>query len=153
MREAQRQVRTIYMGGLIGQSVSALLWGASAAVASTSSLPPDNPLRELAIEVAIVAPLMIPLAAAAALDRPEYFYPAMAIAVGAHCLPFAFLYGMRHFLALGAAMIVVGLLAGVYLPARAIAVAWAVVAMLLGFGLAGYAQYARESGSRARTAT
>lgn len=184
VREAQRQVRTIYMGGLIGQSVSALLWGASAAVASTSSLksgaialvvggffifpltqlalriagrpaslPPDNPLRELAIEVAIVAPLMIPLAAAAALHRAEYFYPAMAIAVGAHYLPFAFLYGMRHFLALGAAMIVVGLLAGVYMPSRAIAVAWAVAAMLLGFGLAGYAQYARESGSRARSAT
>lgn len=71
VRDAQRQVRTIYMGGLIGQSVSALLWGASAAVASTSSLRAGAvalvvggffifPLTQLALRIAGRPPSLPP---------------------------------------------------------------------------------------------
>lgn len=180
---AQREMRQAFLGGAVGQSVSALLWLGGGLFALTHGprvamlfvalagmfiFPvtrmllklmgergdaPGNPLMGLGWQVAIPAALLLPLVFAATAYRETWFFPALLVAIGAHYLPFAFLYGMRHFLALGAAMIVVGLLAGVYMPSRAIAVAWAVAAMLLGFGLAGYAQYARESGSRARSAT
>jgi hypothetical protein len=102
------------------------------------SLPKDNPLRELAIEVAIVAPLMLPLVGAAALYRLDWFYPAMMIAVGAHYLPFAFLYGMRHFLVLGGAMFACGLLIGLYASSLSLAGAWFTAALLVVFAIVGW---------------
>jgi hypothetical protein len=169
VREAQKQVRTVYLGGLVGQLVSASIWAASAAVATAgsmragavtlvvagffifpltqlvlrvigrpASLPAGNPLRGLAIQVAIVAPLMVPLAAAAALHRIEWFYPAMMLAVGAHYLPFAFLYGMRHFLALGTLMMVPALLVGAYAPELSLAAAWLTAALLAAFAVIGF---------------
>ena len=68
--EAQREVRTVYLGGFVGQLVSALIW----------------------------------LAGAAALHKPGWFYPASMIIVGAHYLPFVFLYGMKTFAVLAAAL-------------------------------------------------
>jgi hypothetical protein len=175
--EAQRQVRMTYLGGFVGQLVSAVVWGASAAVASAASmragafalvaagffifpltqlvlrlggrpasLPRDNPLRELAIEVAVVAPLMLPLAGAAALHRVEWFYPAFMVAVGAHYLPFAFLYGMRQFVALGSMLVALGLLVGVYAPQWAVAAAWATAALMLVFAFLGLALVSKEIG-------
>lgn len=176
VREAQRQVRTVYLGGLVGQLVSAAVWGVSAAVATAvslragavalfvagffifpvtqvvlrlagrpASLPAGNPLRELAIQVAIVAPLMLPLAAAAAVHRIEWFYPAMMMAVGAHYLPFAFLYGMRHFLALATLMMAPALLVGVYAPGLSLVAAWFTAALLAAFAVVGYRSVSREA--------
>jgi len=116
-----------------------------------ASLPKDNPLRELAIEVAIVAPLMLPLVGAAALFRLEWFYPAMMIAVGAHYLPFAFLYGMRHFLVLGSAMFACGLFIGLYASGLALTGAWVTVVLLVVFALVGWYRVRgeRETGTDA----
>ena len=172
--DAQRQVRSMYLGGLIGQLVSAAVWMCSAASASLYSmkagiiamviggffifpltqlvlklsgrpaaLPADNPLKELAVEIAVIAPLMLPLAGAAALYKIEWFYPAMMIAVGAHYLPFAFLYGMRHFTALAVAMIAVGLLVGIYTPQLSVVAAWFASAMLIIAAFVGYHAWQR----------
>ena len=173
--DAQRQVRCMYLGGLIGQLVSAAIWICSAAFASQHSLkagiialvvggffifpitqlvlklsgrpaalPAENPLKELAIEVAVIAPLMLPLAGAAALYRIDWFYPAMMIAVGAHYLPFAFLYGMRHFIVLAVMMIVTGLLIGIYAPHLSILSAWATAAMLVIAAFVGFHAWRKE---------
>jgi hypothetical protein len=183
VREAQKQVRTVYMGGLVGQLVAAAVWAVSAAVATAgslrggaialvvggffifpltqlalrlagrpASLPAGNPLRELAVEVALVAPLMLPLAAAAALHRAEWFYPAMMLAVGAHYLPFAFLYGMRHFLALGTLMMVPALLVGVYAPGLSLAAAWSTAVLLAAFAVIGFVAVSRETARERVTA-
>ena len=167
--DAQRQVRSMYLGGLVGQLVSAAVWICSATFASQYSmkagiiamviggffifpltqlvlkiggrpaaLPAENPLEELAVEVALIAPLMLPLAGAAALYKIEWFYPAMMIAVGAHYLPFAFLYGMRHFIALAVAMMAVGLLVGVYAPQLSVMAAWSTAAMLIVAAFVGF---------------
>lgn len=183
VRQAQRQVRGIYLGGFVGQLVSASVWAISAALATAgslrtgawalvlggffifpltqlvlrlsgrpASLPAENPLRELAIEVAIVAPLMLPLAAAAALHRVEWFYPAMMLAVGAHYLPFSFLYGMRHFLVLGTLMMLPALLVAVYAPELALAAAWFTAALLAGFAVIGRVAVSRELATGAATA-
>lgn len=173
---AQRQVRTIYVGGLVGQSVSSLIWLVSALLATgydlqvgavalivggffiypltqlalfatgrRASLPTDNPLRELAIEVALVAPLMLPLVGAAALYRLEWFYPAMMIAVGAHYLPFSVLYGMRHFLVLGGSMFTAGMLIGLYAREHSIYGAFLSVALLAVFAVVGWLRVKSES--------
>lgn len=174
--DAQYQVRSMYLGGLIGQLVSALVWSVSAICASQYSmkagiiamviggffifpltqlalkiagrpaaLPAENPLKELAVEVAIIAPLMLPLAGAAALYKIEWFYPAMMIAVGAHYLPFSFLYGMRHFIALAAALIIPGLLVGIYAAQHSNAAAWFSAGVLTIAAFWGYFAWRRES--------
>lgn len=137
---AQREVRTVYRGGSVGQLVSGLIWLASAAAATYGShragivllvvggffifpattlglrllggpwkLSRGNPLGGLAMQVAFVVPLCLPLVAGAAAHRIEWFYPAFMIVVGAHYLPFVFLYGMRLFWVLGFLMVGLGL--------------------------------------------
>jgi hypothetical protein len=59
-----------------------------------AKLGPDNPLNGLGMQVAFVLPLIIPIVIALAVHHVEWFYPAMMVAVGAHYLPFIFLYGM-----------------------------------------------------------
>jgi hypothetical protein len=73
-----------------------------------TSVTPANPLRELAPEVALVVPLVMPLAGAAMLHRVTWFYPAFMVIVGAHYLPFSFLYGRRAFLVLAGLLLIGG---------------------------------------------
>jgi hypothetical protein len=178
--DAQREVRSIYIGGSVGQVVSAILWAASAALTTwlspragilclifggmfifpltqlilrargrTASLTSANPLRELAMEIAFLIPLLFPLVGAAALHRATWFYPAMMIVVGAHYLPFSFLSGMRQFIPLSALMFSAGLLIGLYAPALAILGAWLTSILLLVFAFIGRAAASREDPRRA----
>ena len=79
------------------------------AMARKASLPPGNPFRELSIEVAFMVPLLLPLAIASTIHRAEWFYPAAAVVVGAQYLPFAFVYGMRLFMALSGTLVAIGI--------------------------------------------
>lgn len=72
------------------------------------ALRPGSPFGGLAMQVAFTVPLAVPLVLWAAQARQELFFPAMAIVVGAHYLPFAFLYGMREYLALAAILLGIG---------------------------------------------
>ena len=129
--EAQRDVRTTFVGGFAGQLVAGCIWAASAALGTWSShraaivalaaggvfifpitqlllrlmgrpasLPKGHPMNALAMQVAFLLPMGPPLVAAATLHRVNWFYPAFMLVVGAHYLPFVFLYGMRIFAAL-----------------------------------------------------
>jgi len=109
------------------------------AMGRRASLSPGNPLRELAMEVAFLVPLLLPLVGAAALHKPAWFYPAMMLVVGAHYLPFSFLYGMRAFLVLGSALFSAGLMIGLYAPGLAVHGAWFTAAALWVFAFAGRA--------------
>ena len=143
--DAQREIRTRYVGGFYGQLVSGVLWLASAGLAEwispraaistlviggffifpltelllrlsgqKLSLSADNALRILGMQVAFVLPLSMPLLIAVGLYRLTWFYPGMMILLGAHYLPFAFLYGMRIFWALGFLLVGAGLLIAMY---------------------------------------
>uniref|UniRef100_A0A832MLV5 Uncharacterized protein n=1 Tax=Eiseniibacteriota bacterium TaxID=2212470 RepID=A0A832MLV5_UNCEI len=168
VREAQREVRSVYLGGAPGQAVSGALWLASAALASAgaprramavlviggffiypvtmlllkllgrrASLARGNPLGALAMQVAFTVPAGLPLVWAATVHRAEWFYPSFMILVGAHYLPFVFLYGMRHFAVL-AGLLVAG---GVFLlaaPGAPLATGgWATGAVLVAFAALG----------------
>jgi uncharacterized protein DUF7010 len=83
-------------------------------VGRAASLPADNPFRWLAMQVAFTVPLSLPLVGAVTLHRVGWFYPALMIVVGAHYLPFTFLYGQSRWLVLGGVLLMAGVLIGLY---------------------------------------
>lgn len=64
-----------------------------------------NPLTHLGMQVAFVLPLSMPLLVPIARYNLGLFYPAMMVLLGAHYLPFVFLYGMRMFVGLTALLV------------------------------------------------
>jgi hypothetical protein len=145
--EAQREVRTVFIGGFWGQMVSAAVWLASAALAvwstpraaiiavvaggffifpltqlalwisgNRASLRRENPLGALGMQVAFIVPISMLLLAPVTAYRLNWFYPALMILVGAHYLPFVFLYGMRMFMFLATVLVGGGVLTALYVP-------------------------------------
>lgn len=143
--EAQKELRTAFLGGFVGQMISGLIWGLSAAVSAWVSpragmialfvvsamlfpltqltlrligrparLSPANTLGQLATQVAFTVPVGFLLVAAATLYRENWFYPASMIVVGAHYLPFIFLYGMWQFGVLAVLLVFGGVGIGLY---------------------------------------
>jgi hypothetical protein len=180
--EAQNEVRTVYLGGFVGQLVSAFIWFVSAAIATfvdpktgfwslaiggaaifpltqallriggrRASLAPNNPLRYLAMQIAFTVPLVLPVAGAAAINRPGWFYPACMVIVGAHYLPFVFLYGMKMFALLAAALISGGLAIGMLAPNEEVMGGWVGSAILFGFALVLFAAFKKGIVKEARS--
>lgn len=109
-----------------------------------ASLPRDNPLGALGMQVAFVVPLCLPIILAVAHHETHWFYPAFMVVVGAHYLPFVFLYGMRMFAVLGFGLVALAL--GVaHQPTWPMAgAAWLTAAVLLAAAVAGRAIVRRE---------
>ncbi len=136
VQDAQREVRTVFIGGFWGQLVSSAIWLASAALGiwatphaaivalvaggffifpvtqlllrltgGPASLPKDNPLGSLGMQIAFTLPLSMLLLVPVTQFRLNLFYPAFMVLLGAHYLPFTFLYGMRMFVPLCAVLV------------------------------------------------
>jgi hypothetical protein len=166
--DAQFEVRNAYLGGFVGQLVSALIWFASAAIATFvdpktgfwtlaiggaaifpltqvllrlagrgAALDRPNPLSKLGMQVAFTVPLALPVVGAATLHNLGWFYPACMIIVGAHYLPFIFLYGMKTFAVLAAALVGAGYAFGFAAPDQVVMGGWVGGAILFAaaFGL------------------
>lgn len=177
--DAQREIRQGYLGGFMGQLVSAALWLGSAAFATWISqgagirflvvggffiypltrlglavikprvqIPKDNPLNGLAMQVAFTLPLVLPVVGAAALYRTQWFYPAFMIVLGAHYLPFVFLYGMRMFAVLAAGLVTLGLTLALYVQLPFAAGGWITGVILLVFALLGRHVALREQAAK-----
>lgn len=160
--EAQREIRTVFLGGFPGALVAGTLWLVSAVLGTwrsptagvlaliiggmaifpgallvlkmmgrSSALSPENSLNQLATQVAFTIPASYPLIAAAATHNLNWFYPAMMVVVGAHYLPFMFLYGMWQYLVLAALLIVLGVHVGIARPHDFAAGAWVTAGVLL----------------------
>ena len=108
-----------------------------AAIGHRVAITPGNPLNGLAMQVAFTIPLALPVVGAAALYRLDWFFPAFMIIVGAHYLPFVFLYGMRLFAVLCASLVSAGLWLAMYAPPSFAAGAWVTSGLLLAFAFAG----------------
>jgi Family of unknown function (DUF7010) len=104
-------------------------------VGKQGKLGEDNPLNGLGMQVAFVLPLSLPLVYAAALHNPLWFYPAFMILVGAHYLPFVFLYGMSLFAVLCGVLVAAGLMLGLYGPPIFALGGWTTGGVLLLFSL------------------
>lgn len=145
--DAQQEVRSVYRDGVVGQTVSGLIWLLSAALGTwvsvrigaialavggvfifpltqlalrslggPATLRSENPLSGLAMQVAFIIPVSIPVIGAAVLYNVNWFYPAFMVIVGAHYLPFVFLYGMRAYAVLAGVLIAGGVTVGYLLP-------------------------------------
>jgi hypothetical protein len=76
-------------------------------------LPESNRLPVLSTFVALTIPLGIPLIFMATVgNNPNLFFPAFAVLVGAHFLPFIYIYGMKSFAILAAVLVGVGVMFG-----------------------------------------
>lgn len=166
--EAQREMRSAFLGGFMGQLVAALLWGVAAGLGTWGAknqcigflvtaglfifpltqlglrmigrpgrVGAENELYSLGAQVAIVLPLSLPVVGAATLYRIDWFFPAFMIVLGAHYVPFVFLYGMRMFGVLAAALWAGGLTLGLWIEAPFATGAWATTGLLLLFALLG----------------
>ena len=145
MQDAQREVRTVFIGGFWGQLVVSAMWLASAALGTwvtpraailalvasgffifpvtqlllrltggPASVSRDNPLNNLAMQIAFALPMTMLLLVPVTAFRVNWFYPALMVLVGAHYLPFTFLYGMRMFIPLSAVLIGGGIVIALY---------------------------------------
>lgn len=110
-----------------------------------AALPARNPLRELAIEAAFIVGPLLPLVGAASLYKPAWFYPGMMIVIGAHYLPFAFLYGMRQYLVLAAILVFGGFFIGFSDPQLSTVGAWFTGAVCLVFAVLAHAATRKET--------
>jgi len=172
--EAQRELRTRFVGGFYGQLVSGLLWLASAGLATWSTpraaivflvvggffifpttelllrlsgtrggLSAGNSLNSLGMQVAFVLPLSMPLLVPVGIYRLAWFYPALMILLGAHYVPFVFLYGMRMFAVLAALLVGGGVAIAMVGSASFATGAWCTAAVLLVFAFIGRATVRR----------
>jgi len=124
-------VLSLVFGGMLIFPLTLLLLRA---LGGPAGLPKDHPMNELGSQVALVMPLSMPVAGAAALFRLEWFYPAFMVLVGAHYLPFAFLYGMREFVALALLLVAGGCALALAGPGGFATGGWATGAALALFG-------------------
>ena len=100
-----------------------------------TTLQTENPLNEPAMQVAFIIPLTIPVIGAATLNNVNWFYPAFMVIIGAHYLPFVFLYGMREYAILAAILIAGGVTTGYVLPNTFTSGGWFTATTLLLFGV------------------
>ena len=166
IEEAQREMRTVFLGGSVGQAVSGAIWLVSAALGTLvsaryglialfvggcfifpltqlaiklsgrpASLKSGNPLEGLARQVAFIVPACLPVIAGAALYKVNWFYPAFMVVVGAHYLPFAFLYGMRKYAVLAEVLIAGGVAFAIWMPQKFAPAGWFAGAVLVLFAI------------------
>lgn len=176
--EAQREVRSAFMGGFVGQFVAGLIWALSAAAGAwvapalgmavlffvsmllfpltqlilrlmgrPARLSRGNTLGQLAAQIAFTVPIGFILVGAATLYQQNWFYPASMIVVGAHYLPFIFLYGMWQFGLLAGVLIAGGLGIGLYGPEVFSLGGWLSAAVLIIFAFAGRSALLKEERS------
>jgi hypothetical protein len=175
VKDAQKEVRTVYVGGFFGQFVSSSLWLVSAALGTwvsprvamielvccgffifpitqlllriagqRTSVRRANPFGQLAMQIAFTVPISMLLLVPICQFRLGLFYPAMMVIVGAHYLPFTFLYGMRMFLPLAAILISAGVVIAMYFPAPFSLGGWVSGATLFAFAMIGRILVQRE---------
>jgi hypothetical protein len=172
--DAQRENRFRFHGGFYGQLVSGVLWLVSAFLADTvgvksaiivlvlggfmifpateslvrlsgrKKLSEANTLWQLGMQVAFVLPFSMLLLVPVTQYSANLFYPALMILLGAHYIPFVFLYGMRLFAFLAAILIGGGVCLAMFGTNRFSAGAWGTGIVLVLFAFLGRKYAASE---------
>jgi len=180
VEDAQREVRTVFIGGFWGQLVSSAIWLASAALGywvtpraailtvvfggffifpatqlllrlagGPASVTRGNPLHYLGMQIAFTLPMCMLLLVPVTEFRLNLFYPALMILLGAHYLPFTFLYGMRMFIPLCATLVCSGVAIAHYLPGSFSVGGWICGLVLFVFACIGRATVQHEARGKA----
>lgn len=109
-----------------------------------SPLSAQNSLSQLGMQAAFVLPLSMPLLLPVSLYRLNWFYPAMMVLLGAHYIPFVFLYGMRMFAVMAALIAGGGLVIAMYWSSSFSIGAWYTGVILVLFAVVGRTIIRRE---------
>jgi hypothetical protein len=96
---------TLFVGGMLIYPVAV---GLCKAVGRPATVSRNNPLNASAKEVTVLFVLCMPFAYVVAQAKPEWFFPGMLLLIGGRYLTFHTLYGLKVFLAFGAALIAAG---------------------------------------------
>lgn len=125
-------ILALVLGGTLILPLSQLLLKAMGRPATLSR---ENPFGMLAMQIAFTIPFTYPLIAAATVHNTNWFFPAFLVVVGAHYLPFIFLYGMWQFGILAALLVGLGMAIGLFFPENFTLGGWAgaVVYLLAAF--------------------
>ena len=125
-------VVVLFLGGVL---IFPLTWTVIRLHGRPASLPAGHPMAGLAIQIAFTVPVGLVVVIAMLGGRSELFFPASTVVVGAHYLPFVFLYGMRLFAVLAAALVVPGLVLLLWVPVPLAVGGWTTGATLAVFAL------------------
>ena len=134
-------IAVLVLGGVL---IFPLTQGTLRLMGRPAGLPSGHPMNGLAMQAAFVLPLVLPLVGAAALFRIDWFYPAFMVALGAHYLPFVFLYGMWQYAVLAGALVLAGLALALYVPGAFALGGWVTGALLLSFAFVGRSAALRD---------
>ena len=113
-------------------------------VGSRSKLSSSNSLWQLGMQVAFVLPFSMPLLLPVSRFNLNLFYPALMILLGAHYVPFVFLYGMRMFAVLAAFLLGGGIIVAMHLSSSFSIGAWYTGVVLLIFAEMGRSLVRKE---------
>jgi hypothetical protein len=134
-------ILTVVVGGFFIFPLTEMLLRMAGA---RSVLSKENSLSSLGLQVALTLPISMTLLVPVSLYRLTWFFPGLMILLGAHYLPFVFLYGMRMFWVLSAALIGAGFVIAVYWSRNFSIGAWYTGAVLLLFSAIGRTIAQRE---------
>jgi hypothetical protein len=123
-------VATLFLGGMLIFPLTTLVLRLCG---RPSALPAGHPMAGLAMQVAFTVPIGIVVVMAMLHGRTDLFFPASMVIVGAHYLPFVFLYGMRLFAVLSTAMVGIGVLLLYGLPVPSGVAGWFTGGLLVVF--------------------
>lgn len=176
--DAQKEVRSHFAGGFYGQLVSSVLWATSASLATFSSPNPailslvlggflifpltealvaasrtpalskENALRGLGMQIAFVLPTSMLLLVPVVRYNTNLFFPAMMILLGAHYIPFVFLYGMLAYAGLAALLVGGGTFLALASPQHFSTGAWCTAILLLLFAILARGSVEKERSGR-----
>jgi hypothetical protein len=135
-------ISTLVVGGFFIFPATLLLLRLTGGPASRTK---GNPLGKLGVQIAFTLPMTMLLLVPVTEFRLNLFYPAFLVLLGAHYLPFVFLYGMRMFIPLCAMLVSSGVAIALCLPQTFSLGAWVGGLTLLVFAWIGRITVNRES--------
>jgi len=121
----------LFLGGVLIFPVTS---AALRALGGPASLPRGHPMNALAFQVAMTVPLGLLVVLLLARGDPALVFPAAMVVVGAHYLPFVFLYGMPAFGVLGGLLVAGGVAVLFLAPAAGVGAGWATGVTLVAAG-------------------
>lgn len=125
-------IPALFLGGVL---IFPLTTTVLKAAGGPAGLPKGHPMVGLASQIAMTVPAGFLVAIVLGINAPELYFPAAMVIVGAHYLPFVFLYGMRMFGVLAAVLVFAAVAFVSWLPGLVGFSGWFTGAVLIIFAI------------------
>lgn len=121
-----------FIGGMVIYPLSTVV---AKAVGKCRVPDPDNPFLKMGFQLTMILFVGLFIAYVLAKDSPMLFFAVMAMIIGARYVPFATLYGLAMYWALGLILMAIGMVSCLILSPSATAIAAAVGVTEIAFGV------------------